>query len=74
MFKIYDEVWVMKNNTPIKVMIYSIEERMDFSKKNTEKFFTVVNGTMSADTNQNPAVGYDVKNIFKEKSDLINSL
>lgn len=73
-FKVYDDVWVMRNNRPERVMIYSVEESMNHWKNGVEKSYKIVHGKMSADTPNNPAFGYSANKIFRSRSDLIKEL
>jgi len=73
-FNVYDEVWVMKNNKPTLLLVYSVEEKMNHWKNGIDKFYRVVDGTLSADTPTNPAIGYAITNLFRSKEELMSTL
>ena len=74
MFKVYERVWVMKNNAPTEKIIYSVTEQMNNMKNGTEKRYTLVNSQVGAGVGDNKEQGYATSYIYKTKESLIASL
>jgi len=70
--EIYDNVWVMYNNTPMKKRIYSRTEVMNHAKNGNDIEYRIVDGICGAsDVN---AIKFSRDKIFSTKEDLVKSL
>lgn len=72
MFCVYDKVWIMENNKPVRKIVYAIIESMNHLKDGTEKYFQLVNSQVGAnDLDGNICM---TKDIFTNKEALLRSL
>lgn len=70
--EIYDNVWVMYNNSPEQKMIYSRTEVMNYAKNGTDIEYRLVVGACGAsDVN---AIKFSRDKIFLTKEELVKSL
>ena len=72
-FKVYDRVWMMYNNRPTQVIVYSIFEEMNHAKNGTEKSYSVVPDICGASESTSIRIGYR-QYLFKTKEELLASL
>lgn len=74
MIKVYDKVHVMRNNTPTVMVVFAVIESMSHLKTGTEVFYKLVDGTFGVGWGNNEGVRFCEKDMFKTRSELINSL
>lgn len=72
--KVYDRVWVMSNNKPKEMMIFSVMECMNFNKRGTDTYYSVVEGTFGAGLGNNEGRRVPESSVFNSKDDLLESL
>jgi hypothetical protein len=68
--KVYDSVWIMRNNKPKEMKIYSIIEEPTHNKKGTQFRFGLVETFLGK---LGPDIALDSNGFFKSKQELLNS-
>lgn len=71
-FKVYDEVWVMENNRPVKLLVFAVVESMDYRKTGTEVRYHLVESRVGAGWGNNSGQVYERP--FATKEELIEAL
>jgi len=71
-FKVYDKVWVMSDNKPKEMIVYSVIETMAFNPNATSFKYTLVHSIIGAGAGNNKDRYYT--GLFKTKEDLLASL
>lgn len=73
--KVYDEVWVMRNNKPTLMTLYSIETYINTQALGgTNSRYTLVDSLMGLHRQGNVPIGYDLEDMYNSKEELIRSL
>ena len=74
MLKVYDTVWVMVNNKPVRKQIFAIVESMDYGKQGTEFYYHIVNSTIGAGWGNDSGDRFSFDKVFASKRELLDSL
>ena len=76
MFKVYDKVWVMRNNQITEMLVFAVIECMGCNKgiKEIETHYHLVSSYCGAGWGNNEGVRFNGDSIFNTKEDLVNSL
>lgn len=72
--KVYDKVWVMKNNEPRELMIFCVMESMNYAKDGTDIYYLLVKEVCGTGWGNNEGTRYHSDNVFKSKTKLLYSL
>jgi len=72
--KVYDKVWVMRNNSPREMMIFSVLECMNYNKRGTDVYYGIVEGTWGAGLGNNEGHLTAEAIVFDTKEDLLDTL
>ena len=62
--EVYDEVWIMKDNKPTKMYIYSKKASMGWSPSDIDFTYEVVRGFCGNNSATNPAIGCGAENML----------
>lgn len=73
MKKVYDKVWIMSDNRPREMLIYSVSETMD-TPTDTVLSYTLVTEICGAGQGRNRAFGCPESEMFNTKAELLESL
>jgi hypothetical protein len=73
-FKVYDEVWVMHNEAPARLIVFAVIESMDYWKTATEIHYNLVSSRVGAGWGNNEGEKYSQDAVFASKEELIKSL
>lgn len=73
-YKVYEQVWVMRDNTPTKLIVFAVIESMNYSKRGTEFYYHLVQSTVGSGWGNNEGTRYFWDDVFKNKEDLLTSL
>jgi hypothetical protein len=75
-FKVYDKVWVFRNNKAKEMFVFAVVESMGFTKKRdeTEKHYRLVDECCGAGWGNNEGIKFDAQSMFNNKQELIESL
>lgn len=74
MFNVYDKVWVLYNNRPIKMTVFAVIDSMNYWKTGTERLYRLAGSRIGAGWGNNEGCQYKEENVFKTKEDLLKSL
>lgn len=76
MFKVYDYVWIMENNTPRWKIVFAVIESMSYWKRRheTDIHYQLVDSRIGAGWGNNEGVRREEKDMFETKEQLIESL
>ena len=74
MFKVYDAVWVMDNNEPVKKLVFAVVESMSSFKVGTETYYLLVDSRLGAGWGNNSGIRRTSNEMFATKELLIQSL
>lgn len=72
--KVYDEVWILHNNKPVKMMVFAVIESMDYWKQGTEIHYNLVKERCGVGWGSNEGVQRSPDNIFLTKQELLDNL
>lgn len=73
-FKVYDKVWVMRNNQPTELLVFATVDSMDYSKRGTETHYRLVESTVGAGWGNKEGTRYTRDRMFTTREDLIDSI
>ena len=72
--KVYDDVWILNNNKPVKMMIFAVVESMDYWKQGTEIHYRLVKQRCGTGWGNNEGIRRERKDVFITKQDLFEKL
>ena len=73
-FKVYDKVWIMRNNKPTKMLVFAVVESMDYWKRSTEIHYNLVDSVVGAGWGNNSGIRMKESEIFGSREALIESI
>ena len=74
LFKVYDYVWVMSCNKPLKRQVFAVIRSMSYWKQGTELYYNLVGSTMGAGWGNYEGEQYSAEDVFGSKEALLDSL
>lgn len=72
--KVYDDVWVMSNNEPIKLKVFARIESMSFLKNGVDVHYRLVQGIFGTGWGNHEGFKYSEDKVFMSKEELMKSL
>lgn len=73
-YHVYDEVWVMHNNVPKAMLVFSIKSSMDKFKTGVKLKYNLVESIVWANFGNNSGLLFEEESIFASKKELVESL
>lgn len=73
-FDVYEEVWIMNNNTPTKMIVFAVIHSMNYWKNGIEIHYRLVRSKIGAGWGNNEGIRVKGDGMFPTKESLLNSL
>ena len=74
MFNVYDAVWIMENNEPVKKIVFAVITSMNHSKDGIETHLQLVESLVGAGWGNNKGTHHSIKDVYIDKETLLRSL
>lgn len=72
--KVYDKVWIMENNKPVKKIVFSVVHSMSHMKNGVDTHYQLVDSQVGAGFGNNEGVRRGPDEVFPSKDALLKSL
>ena len=73
-YKVYDEVWIMRNNRPVEMVVFAAIQSMNHFKTGVDMNYRLVNSAVGAGFGNNSGILMAEADIFETKQALLDSL
>ncbi len=74
MFKVYDKVWTMWNNSPCEQVVFAVIESMDYGKQGTETYYRLVSSQVGTGWGNHEGTQHAANRVFATREELLESL
>lgn len=73
-FNVYDDVWIMQNNSPTKLRVFAVVESADYFKQGVEYKYHLVHSFMGVGWGNNEGIVRRAGDIYPSKEMLLEHL